>query len=94
LRSQLLLEVDAGEAAAIAYCIEHDTDKLLIDDGDGRRAATDRKINVIGTVGVLLIAKEAGLLPLLQPHLAALKNIQFYISDKLFRQALQLAGEL
>ncbi|MCL4743133.1 MAG: hypothetical protein KJZ54_13125 [Phycisphaerales bacterium] len=50
--------LDAGEAAAISLARELRADALLIDEKDGRRAATERGLTVIGTIGVL---EEAGL---------------------------------
>lgn len=86
-------EVDDGEAAAIAYCLMSDADLLLVDDDEARGAATRRGIKVLGTLGVLLQAKAAGLIPFIAPHLIALRKIKFYVTDELYNHVLQLAGE-
>ncbi len=50
-------------------------------------------LTVTGTVGVLLRAKQKGLIPLLAPLLTDLKHARFRISDQVIRDALELAGE-
>ena len=52
----------AGEAAAISLAQEIQADRLIIDEKCGRKAATERHLPVIGTVGILEAAAERGLL--------------------------------
>jgi predicted nucleic acid-binding protein len=51
--------LDPGEAQAFAFAEAHDG-RLLTDDGDARSFAKDRGVTVVGSVGVLLAAIEAG----------------------------------
>lgn len=53
-----------GEQAAIALAEELAADALLIDDRDGRREATRRRLPVLGTLRVLADAAEQSLLDL------------------------------
>ncbi len=62
LANSLSLLVDAGEAEAIQLAMEQNADMLLIDDRKGRSIAKKRGIKVVGTGGVLINAKKAGLL--------------------------------
>ncbi|WP_299331500.1 twitching motility protein PilT [Haloplanus sp.] len=48
-----------GEAQAFALADAHDG-RLLTDDGDARSFARDQGVTVVGSVGVLLAAIEAG----------------------------------
>lgn len=57
----LAIEVDPGEAAAIALATERSADLLIIDDLAGRRAAQRVGLKLTGTVGLILSAAEAGL---------------------------------
>jgi predicted nucleic acid-binding protein len=51
------------------------------------------KIPVTGTVGVLLLAKDAGRIGSLSLCLNRLKETGLFLSSDLIRQALKLAGE-
>jgi predicted nucleic acid-binding protein len=51
--------LDPGEAQAFALADAHDG-RLLTDDGDARSFAEDQGVTVVGSVGVLLAAIDAG----------------------------------
>ncbi len=51
--------LDRGEAQAFALADAHDG-RLLTDDGDARAFANDQGVVVVGSVGVLLAAIDAG----------------------------------
>ena len=53
-----------GEQSALALAEELSADALLMDDRDGRREATRRRLPVLGTLRVLADAAEQGLLDL------------------------------
>lgn len=93
-RAQLPVEIELGdgEAAAIALAarLGHG---VLIDDSQGRAAAVLLKLRVIGTVGVLVLARERGLVAALAPLLGALRASGYYLSEPLIHAALQRAGE-
>jgi predicted nucleic acid-binding protein len=59
-----LAELDAGERDAILLVQELNTDLLLIDEGDGYGAATQRRMRCMRTVGLLEQAGIHGLLEL------------------------------
>lgn len=58
----LLSSLDLGEAEAIVLAIEIRADYLLVDERLGRAIATQSGLKVIGLVGVLLLAKQRGLI--------------------------------
>jgi len=88
----LNLMVDPGEAEAIAlaYEMKH---RLILDDLKAREAAQRLGIAMTGTVGLLLKAKQAGIIPALRPVLDSLDSNRFRISSSLRAEALLLAGE-
>jgi len=51
--------LDPGEAQAFALADAHDS-RLLTDDGDARSFAKEQGVSVVGSVGVLLAAIDAG----------------------------------
>jgi predicted nucleic acid-binding protein len=64
-----------------------------MDDLQGRSAAYMLKLRVIGSVGVLILAKQRGLIPALAPSLETLRASGYYLSDALIQEALQRVGE-
>jgi predicted nucleic acid-binding protein len=79
----------AGELAAISLALELKAELLLIDELSGREAAAARKIPLTGTVGILELAAEKGLLDL-QDAFDRLKQTDFWISHELLDQRLRL----
>ena len=90
---ELSLILDGGEASAIALAIARRADLLLIDEHDGRRAATARGLRVRGTVGVLVSARVQGKLPSLRPALDVLLGAGFRLGRALYLDALASVGE-
>lgn len=81
-----------GEAAVITLAARLGYG-VLIDDSQGRTAATLLKLKVIGSVGVLILARERDLIPALAPLLEALRASGYYLSEPLIREALRRTGE-
>jgi hypothetical protein len=84
---------DVGEMEAMYLYKQLHADRLLIDDARGRKVAQINHIAVIGSIGVLLLAKQKGLLPSIKPKLDLLIGSHLYISPALIQQALLLAHE-
>lgn len=90
----LKTQVDDGEAEAIALAQEISAANLVLDDGKARKLAKQLGLPVIGTVGILLRAKQQKIIPAVKPLLDALLLSNFRISDALVQKSLQLAGEI
>ncbi len=94
LVTALRLELDAGEAEAIALAIETDADLILLDERIGRRAAQRLGLTAVGTLGVLIAAKDRGLLAAVRPVLDALRvDAGFWIADDLYSAVIKTANE-
>ncbi|MDO9517968.1 MAG: DUF3368 domain-containing protein [Methanosarcinaceae archaeon] len=76
----LSMYLDAGESEAIILAKEKDC-LLIIDDGDGRKAATNMNIDITGTVGILLKAGKDGKIDL-RESLDELNACGFRLSEK------------
>ncbi len=50
--------LDRGEASAIALALEQKNCTLLIDEQEGRKVAKSLGIQITGTLGVILLAKQ------------------------------------
>lgn len=88
-----LFDIDPGEREAILLAEELAADGILIDDRAGRELAERRGLTVIGTLGILEIAAEDGLLDFADV-LERLKNAGFYVSSDLERFFLESLGSV
>ncbi|MCL4457485.1 MAG: DUF3368 domain-containing protein [Nitrospirae bacterium] len=61
-KDYLLTDIDAGEAEVIVLAEELKAKTVIMDDRLGRRLAKLRGLNVIGTLRVLVAAKEKGII--------------------------------
>lgn len=90
LRSML----DAGEAEAIALAEELRADVVLIDELAGREVARQGGFTVVGTLGILLEAKQRGVCPAVRPLLDCLQTeLNFFVSSELRQTILRQAHE-
>ncbi len=90
----LSLDLDRGEAEAIALALQRGCSQVLMDETDGRERAKAMALKPIGALGVLLRAKQDGeIASMRQAMLALRQEIGFYIADELFDLILAQAGE-
>lgn len=90
--TQLAELLDRGEAEAIVLAQSRDA-RLLIDERKGRAVARRRGVGVIGTGGVLLLAKREHVIDQIAPILDELASHGYRLSDELRRELLVLARE-
>lgn len=87
--------LDAGEAEALALAIELKADAILLDESAARAVANELGMQVIGTLGLLLRAKQEGLVNEVAPLLRKLiVEGRFRVSPALVHATLQRAGEI
>ena len=89
---RLCVEIDAGEAQAIALA-QSLCCGVLMDDLLGRGVAKRLGLPVIGVLGVLLQAKRAGHISVIRPSLDALVLARYRVSDTLIAAVLKHANE-
>lgn len=85
--------VDLGEASAIALALEINSDFIIIDDAEARRYAEGIGLNVKGSMGLLVSAKQNHLIPALKPFLEVIEQTNFRVSKKLIQSLLRDVGE-
>jgi predicted nucleic acid-binding protein len=81
-------QVGPGEAQAIALAKEIGASLLLIDERKGRALAVKEGLNIAGTLTVLELAAERGLLEL-KVALANLQRTTFRITQRYINAALE-----
>jgi predicted nucleic acid-binding protein len=82
-------DLGAGEREAIALAIETQADLVVLDDQQGRRVARERELSVTGTVGVLIEARERGIIPSVRPELDRLIEAGMWIDEVFYHRVLQ-----
>jgi len=87
------IQVDNGEASAMALALEIESPLLIIDDYKARRLAKTLDIAYTGTIGIIILAKQKGIINSIKPILEKIKETNFRISADLELQALIQAKE-
>ena len=82
-----------GESAALALTLAEADSWAVIDDWGARRCARSLSIPVIGTLGLVFLAKEEGSIPAARPVVERLRRSGRYLSDEVIREALARVGE-
>jgi predicted nucleic acid-binding protein len=88
-QNALKLILDEGEASSIALSLETKDSLLIIDEKKGRRIAQELNLKIIGTLGIILRAKEKGLVNSIENVLEKLENAEFWISPNLKAKILE-----
>ena len=92
-----LHQIDMGEASALVLAQQLATQGtaalLLIDEHRGRQAAQHCQVAIIGTAGLLVLAKQAGAVDKVRPLLLALREGGYFLSDRLVEAVLAQSGE-
>lgn len=82
-----------GELEAITLYQNKKADFLLIDDKRAKSFAKLNSIQVIGSLGVILLAKEKGLIQSIRSDLEKLSSSNLFISQSLIEKILKEFGE-
>lgn len=86
-------DLGAGEREALALAVERRADLVVLDDQQGRRVARERGLAVTGTIGILLEARERGLISSLRGELDRLIEAGLWINEVFYHRILQEFGE-
>ncbi len=81
-----------GELSSIALAKKINS-AVLMDDKLARQYARHQKIAVIGTAGMLILAKRAGIIKHISPSLTLLHNEGYYLSSALIKHLKYIANE-
>jgi uncharacterized protein len=92
--ARLMVELNAGEAEALALAVEIRADAVLIDETTGRRVAARLGLRTVGVLALLVQAKGKGLVERVGPLIDELDaKIRFRVSEEVRRRVLEDAGE-
>lgn len=82
-----------GESEAIVLYTEQNANFLLCDDKKAKKFAQSFGLKVIGSLGILLKAKERGFLSEIAPLIDILRGSRIFIDYKTYALVLGMAGE-
>lgn len=84
--------LDAGETQAISLAKQSQC-PVLMDEKRERAVAKREAVNVLGTVGLLLTAKQEGLISEISPLLEKMVEHQYRLAPALIERVKVMAGE-
>jgi hypothetical protein len=94
LLPDLLQDLDPGEAEAIVLALDINADYVLMDESLGRQIAVSYQLQPLGLLGILLLAKQKGLISAVAPLMDRLQSeANFFIDQRLYQQIKSLAQE-
>jgi predicted nucleic acid-binding protein len=85
-------DLGAGESQVLAHCLSG-RKRAVLDDAEARAAARVHGVPIIGTLGVILRARRANLIPAARPLIERLQERGAFLSDDLVQLALSKIGE-
>lgn len=90
----MLYSHDEGEAETIILAEEINANLLIIDDYLAREIANLIGLKITGTLGILIRAKNKGLIQKVKPLIEKLIEAHFWIDQVLYHLVLEVSGEL
>ncbi len=91
--TSVLLELDKGEKHTLDMAIKLNADWVIIDEKIGRNMAEYLGLRVTGTLGILLKAKQQGLIPSFLDSVKAMRAQGIYYQTALITKLSQRVGE-
>ena len=85
--------VDPGESAVLTWGFSHPGTEVILDDLAARRCAISLGIPVQGTLGIVIKARQKGIIQAARPIIEQLRQSGMYLSDRVMNQALAVVGE-
>jgi predicted nucleic acid-binding protein len=89
----LVTDLGSGETEVLMLALERGNAVVVLDDAMARRLAETLGLQLTGTLGLLLDAKRAGLIPVVRPLLDHLQALRFRLAQHTRLAVLKIAGE-
>jgi len=89
----LQFTLDSGEASALALALEYENCLLIVDDKKARIASEQLNIEYLGSLGIMIKAKESGKIEHVKPYLDLILQTDFRVTNELITFVLKTVGE-
>ena len=86
-------DLGAGESQVLAHSLLQSGSTAILDDKAARDCAKSLNLRVLGTLGIVMIAKRRDWIERVQPVVAQLRATGMFLTDALVRDVLREAGE-
>ena len=86
-------DLGAGESQVLAHSLQQAGSTAILDDKAARECAKSLNLHVLGTLGIVMIAKRRGWIDHVQPVVAHLRATGMFLSDVLVNEVLREMGE-
>jgi len=91
--SFLLGSLEKGEAEALVLARELEADLILLDEEKARKSAVIAGFEIMGLLGLFMLAKNLGLIDEVRPLVDKLRMKKFRVSDRIVSETLKNAAE-
>ena len=89
----LAWDAGPGETEVLTYARRHPDVRAVVDDDYARRCARSLGVRVLGTCGLLVLAKRRGLIAKVEPGVRALQDAGLWLSPSVIQAVLDEVGE-
>ena len=86
-------DLGAGESQVLARGLVETRSEVVLDDLAARRCAHGLGLLMVGTLGVILLSRQRGMIDAARPLLEELRGLGFRLSSSLMNEALSKVGE-
>ena len=86
-------KLDSGEESVLTIALQNPGCEVVIDDFAGRRCAVAHGIPLLGTVGVVILAKRIGKIVEARAVIEELRGVGLYVKHEVIADALKQVGE-
>lgn len=86
-------DLGPGESAVLAWAMAHPGSSVILDDLPARRCALAQKLELTGTLGLVLRAHRRGVIRDPRATIERLRSFGMWLSDSVVERALALAAD-
>lgn len=89
-----IYNLGAGETTSLALALELKNSTVILDDDKAKRIAKSFNLDVTGSLGLIVKAKEKNIIPSVKDVLIKIKATSFHLPSPLENLILKVSGEL